>query len=410
MIGPSLNADSVRFTPGYQIRLIVGLSLVVVRPGTNTMNNVSTLQAGWPCVLLAAVCLTAGCAERPVDTKPLDETYVPVLNDRTPPGAPPDAGMVWVPGGEFWMGSTHPHMSDARPVHLVTVTGFWMDKTCVTNAQFGRFVAATGYVTVAERAPRLADYSPEQIEAMRQDPAKAEFWADADKTALKPFSIVFTPPYEAVPLEEHYRWWRAVPGASWRHPEGPNSDLQGRDQHPVVHVCYLDALAYCRWADKRLPTEAEWEFAARGGLDRKAYVWGDELKPNGKWQANIWQGRFPIENTKEDGFPGTAPVGSFPANGYGLFDMAGNTWQWCADWYRPDVYTKEPVRNPQGPAESYDPLEPNLPKRAQRGGSFLCSDQYCIRYMPGTRGKGAIDSAQSHASFRCVRSAEAVRR
>jgi formylglycine-generating enzyme required for sulfatase activity len=292
-------------------------------------------------------------------------------------------GMVWVPGGWFWMGGEE-KFPDTLPVHLVYVDGFWMDKTEVTNAQFERFVQATGYQTVAERKPDPKDFPgvpPENLVAG---------------------SIVFTPPRGEVSFENHLAWWRYVPGASWRHPEGPGSDLKDRENHPVVHICWDDAVAYAKWAGKRLPTEAEWEFAARGGLERKPYTWGDELLPGGQWQANIWQGKFPSENTLADGFRATAPVGSFPPNGYGLYDMAGNVWEWCADWYRPDYYEKSPDRNPPGPNDSFDPLEPGVPKRVQRGGSFLCSDLYCIRYRPGTRGKGAVDSGQSHAGFRCV--------
>ncbi len=300
------------------------------------------------------------------------------------PGPPPE-GMVWIPGGEFWMGSDDGYQ-DTQPVHRVQVDGFWMDQTEVTNAQFARFVEESGYVTVAERKPEAADFPgvpPENLVAG---------------------SIVFTPPAGDVPLSDHTAWWRYLPGANWRHPEGPESHLDGRTNHPVVHVCWDDAVAYAQWAGKRLPTEAEWELAARGGLERKRYCWGDELLPEGQWQSNIWQGRFPRENTQADGFRATAPVGSFPPNAYGLYDMSGNVWEWCADWYRPEYYRESPRRNPQGPTSSFDPLEPGTPKRVQRGGSFLCSDLYCIRYLPGARGKGAPDSGASHLGFRCVRS------
>jgi formylglycine-generating enzyme required for sulfatase activity len=208
-----------------------------------------------------------------------------------------------------------------------------------------------------------------------------------------------------VSLRNHDQWWRPTFGASWKHPEGPDSDIRGREKYPVIHVCWTDAAAYAKWAGKRLPTEAEWEYAARGGLDRKKYAWGEDLKPGDKWQANIWQGRFPMENTAEDGFPSLAPVASFAPNGFGLYDMAGNVWEWCADWYRPNYYAESPRHNPLGPDDSLDPLEPQTPKRVQRGGSFLCSDVYCVRYQMGSRGKGDVNSAYSHVGFRCVKSA-----
>jgi formylglycine-generating enzyme required for sulfatase activity len=277
---------------------------------------------------------------------------------------------------------------DARPVHRVTVDPFWMDRTEVTNAQFARFVRETGYVTVAERDPDPKDFP------------------GVPAADLKAGSIVFSPPNHAVDLNNHLQWWSYVPGANWRHPEGPDSSIDGKDNFPVVHVCYDDAAAYAKWAGKRLASEAEWEFAARGGLDRKPYAWGEQQKPGGAWLANIWQGQFPAENTAEDKFPRAAPVASFPANGYGLYDMAGNVWEWCADWYRPDYYEMSPERNPAGPADSFDPAEPGLPKRVQRGGSFLCSDLYCVRYRPGSRGKGEVSSAASHLGFRCVKSAK----
>jgi sulfatase modifying factor 1 len=305
------------------------------------------------------------------------------------PGPAPD-GMVWIPGGEFWMGSDDESMREARPVHRVKLDGFWIDRTEVTNAQYDRFIRATGYVTVAERKPDPKDFP------------------DAPPELLVPGSIVFTPPDAPVPLSNHLVWWRYEPGADWRHPEGPASSIEGRENHPVVQVCYEDAVAYCKWAGSRLPTEAEWEYAARGGLERKRYVWGDDLKPEGKWMVNNWQGRFPSENTREDGFNGTAPVGTFPPNGYGLVDMAGNVWEWCSDWYQPSYPAHDRTPNPQGPESSHDPAEPGVPKKVQRGGSFLCCDSYCTRYLPGTRGKGAIDSGASHLGFRCVLSARPV--
>jgi formylglycine-generating enzyme required for sulfatase activity len=285
-------------------------------------------------------------------------------------------------------------MLDARPIHRVHVDPFWIEATEVTNRQFAEFVAATNYITVAER------------------PLRAEDFPGADPTLLVPGSVVFTPPSSAVPLGNVMQWWSYVPGANWRHPEGPSSSIEGRENHPVVHVAYEDAESYARWAGKRLPTEAEWEFATRGGRAGERYPWGTDLQPDGKWMANIFEGSFPHHNTEADGFAGTAPVASFPANGYGVHDVAGNVWEWCSDWYRPDAYMHDVaganggvVRNPRGPARefSYDPQEPGAPKRVQRGGSFLCTDQYCTRYMNGSRGKGAVDTGSNHLGFRCVK-------
>jgi formylglycine-generating enzyme required for sulfatase activity len=296
--------------------------------------------------------------------------------------------MVWIPGGWFWMGSDE--FPETQPIHKVYVDGFWMDRTEVTNTQFAAFVKATGYVTVAERKPDLSLYVRDP-----KDPVP--------EVAKEPFSFVFAPPAIPVPLDNHMAWWQPVRGASWRHPEGSKSDLKGRENHPAVHICWHDAVAYAKWAKKRLPTEAEWEFAARGGLDRKRFCWGNEATPDGKFMANYWQGRFPSENTKEDGFEGTAPVGSYPPNGYGLVDMAGNVWEWCSDWYQADYYQDSPERNPQGPSSSFNALEPGTPFRVQRGGSFLCADSYCRRYVPGARHHGDPLSASMHIGFRCVR-------
>jgi formylglycine-generating enzyme len=299
-----------------------------------------------------------------------------------PPAAPPE-GMVWIPGGMFWMGGDDGSMGDAGPVHEVTLDGFWIDRTEVNNRQFAAFVAATGYVTVAERRPDPRDFPGVPPEK------------------LVPGALVFTPPAGEVSLENPLAWWSYVPGANWRHPEGPSSSIDGKDDYPVVQVCWDDAGAFAGWARKRVPTEAEWEFAARGGKARTPFVWGDELRPGGKWQANTWQGHFPDHGSPEDGFGRAAPVGSFPPNAFGLFDMAGNVWEWCSDWYRPG-YDITQTRNPPGPSSSFDPDEPRVPKRVQRGGSFLCTDQYCGRYRPGARGRGAVDTASSHVGFRCV--------
>ncbi len=305
------------------------------------------------------------------------------IRDPAPPGPDPE-GMAWIPPGRFAMGSDYEPFADARPIHAVELDGFWMDRTPVTNAGFARFVAETGYVTVAERKPDPKDFP------------------GAPPEALVPGAIVFTPPGNPVSLDDPSAWWRYAPGASWKHPEGPGSSTAGREDHPVVQVAWDDAVAFAKWAGKRLPTEAEWEYAARGGLAGKPYVWGEQFRPNGKTMANTWQGRFPDRNAREDGHVRTSPVGSFPPNGFGLVDMAGNVWQWCSDWYRPDSYAHPPTSNPTGPTDSLDPIEPNIPKRVQRGGSFLCCDQYCSRYMPGGRGKGAVDTGASHVGFRCV--------
>jgi formylglycine-generating enzyme required for sulfatase activity len=311
-----------------------------------------------------------------------------------PQRRPPDhTGMAWIPGGTFHMGCADCGMPDAAPVHSVTVDGFWMDATPVTNAQFTKFVDATGYVTVAERKPDAADMPGV---------------APAD---LVPGSAVFTPPQHAVALDNIGRWWTYVPGANWRHPGGPGSDVLARQDHPVVHIAYEDAEAYARWAGGRLPTEAEFEFAARGGLDGKKYAWGDELAPHGRWVANIFQGQFPNGDTGEDGFKDTSPVHAFPANPYGLYDISGNVWQWTSDWYRPDTYATRAggaVRNPTGPESSLDPEEPGTRKKVQRGGSFLCSEQYCRRYLVGSRGNGELRSSSSHLSFRVVRSSRST--
>jgi formylglycine-generating enzyme len=328
-------------------------------------------------------------------------TFEPTVVNAAPAPATRPVDMVWIPGGEFSMGAQDPPdmnevgmqaTKDSRPIHRVYVDGFWMDRTDVTNEQFAKFVKATGYVTVAERMPRAEDF------------------AGAPPENLVAGSVVFSPPDHAVPLDNYFQWWSYVKGASWRHPLGPKSDIKGKEKYPVVHVAYEDALAYAKWAGKRLPTEAEWEFAARGGLSGKPFVWGDEFRPHGKWMANTFQGEFPVKGADrgEDGYVGVAPVAQYPPNGYGLYDMAGNVWQWTSDWYRPDYYATLAAaggvaRNPQGPDSPFDPTEPRERKKALRGGSFLCTDQYCSRYIVGTRGKGEVSTGTNHLGFRCVK-------
>ena len=322
------------------------------------------------------------------------------LVDKQLPSETAPAGMVWIPGGEFSMGGVNPvgmmeggheSMNDARPVHRVHVSGFFMDATEVTNKEFAAFVQATGYKTVAETKPTKEEFPtvPEQD--------------------LVAGSIIFTPAV-VDNLSDHYQWWNYVHGADWKHPQGPASDLTGKDNYPVVHIAWEDAEAYAKWAGKRLPTEAEWEFAARAGNAGDLYAWGNQFKPNGKWMANTYQGKFPQNDKGSDGFAGIAPVKNFPANGYGLYDIAGNVWEWCSDWYRPDYYQTfsngKVAIDPHGPNDSYDPAEPGAKKKVQRGGSFLCTDQYCTRYMVGTRGKGEWRSATNHVGFRCVKDVE----
>jgi formylglycine-generating enzyme required for sulfatase activity len=313
------------------------------------------------------------------------------------PGSSPPNGMVWIPGGEFAMGTDSDlGWPDEKPAHRVRVDGFWMDRTEVSNAEFRAFVEATGYSTTAEKPPVWEELRKQLAPGTPKPP----------ESRLVAGSLVFSPPKGEVNLRDFSRWWRWVPGASWKHPEGPGSDLTGKENHPVVQVSWDDAAAYAAWAGKRLPTEAEWEFAARGGLEGKPYVWGDE--PPDPTRANLWQGRFPHENTAEDGYERTAPVASYPPNGYGLRDMAGNVWEWCSDYYQRDLYVRRvgkgvPV-NPAGPASSSDPRHPFGSSRVQRGGSFLCCDSYCSRYRPSARHGCSPDSGMSHVGFRCVRS------
>ncbi|QIX48316.1 formylglycine-generating enzyme family protein [Rhodococcus sp. DMU1] len=299
--------------------------------------------------------------------------------------------MTWIPGGTFWMGSEE-FYPEERPVHQVSVDGFWMDIHPVTVAEFRRFVKDTGHVTTAEVAPEPADYP------------------DADPALLVPGSLVFTPPARRVPLDDYRRWWSWVPGADWRHPEGPGSSAGGREHHPVTHVSHYDALAYARWAGKELPTESEWEFAARGGLDRARFVWGDEYTPKGRYLANTWQGEFPWQNLAEDGYVGTSPVGSFRPNGYGLVDVAGNVWEWTTDYFTArhgaDGRDTAPATACCIPANPRT-LAPETgaeahPLRVIKGGSHLCAPNYCLRYRPAARQGESAETSTCHIGFRCI--------
>ena len=317
------------------------------------------------------------------------------------------AGMVRVPGGEFLMGSDHKlAQPNERPAHQVRVGAFWMDQHHVTNAEFRRFVDATGYVTTAERKP---SWDTLKVQVMPDTPQPAD-------DALVPGAMVFVGTERPVSLDDYSQWWRFVPGADWKHPQGPDSSIDGKDDHPVVQVSYEDVLAYAKWVGKRLPTEAEWEFAARGGLEQATYAWGDEFEPRGEKMLNFWdtnQRPFPVVSAKAGGAMGTSRVGTFPANGYGLFDMTGNAWQWVADWYRADYFKQQvasnaPIDDPRGPAESWDPADRGVPedapKRVVRGGSFLCNVDYCLSYRPSARRGNDPYNAMSHIGFRLVMS------
>lgn len=301
-------------------------------------------------------------------------------------------GMLRIEGGSFTMGSDH-HYPEEAPAHRVSVDSFWIDPTPVTNRQFKRFVRATGYTTSAEKKPDPRDY-PGALPEM-----------------LFAGSLVFSPPDQPVDTSDHLRWWDYRKGADWRHPDGPGSTISGLDDHPVVHIAYCDAEAFARWAGKELPTEAEWEFAARGGLEGAEFAWGDDMTPGGRHMANTWQGNFPNENLLEDGYAHSSPVGAFPANGYGLYDMIGNVWEWTQDWFsaahQPDAGKACCIpRNPRGgPVEhSFDPAMPQIriPRKVLKGGSHLCAPSYCQRYRPAARHAEPVDTSTSHLGFRCI--------
>lgn len=308
------------------------------------------------------------------------------------------SGMVYIPAGTFMMGADNNQADqDEYPKHKVILDAFWMDEHEVTNDQFAKFVESTGYITTAEQ-------KPDWEELKKQLPPDTP---KPDESLLVPASLVFSPPAQKIDLNDYSQWWTWVPGASWKHPEGPGSDIKGKGNYPVVHISWDDAMAYCKWAGKRLPTEAEWEYASRGGLVNNIYSWGNEHVNKGKAKANTWEGSFPDNNTAYDKFTGLAPVKSFQPNGYQLYDIAGNVWEWCADWYRNDYYQAvnkpEGIINPKGPSDSYDPDEPYTPKRVSRGGSFMCNESYCTGYRVARRMKSSPDSGMSNLGFRCVK-------
>jgi len=340
--------------------------------------------------LKKAVCCESGIPSRFKATAVNNAEITPVKNSS-------HISMVWIKPGTFMMGADNKQAADDEyPKHKVIVDGFWMDATEVTNEQFAAFVKATGYITTAEQKP---DWN----ELKKQLPPGTP---KPDESLLVPASLVFTPPNHPVNLNDVGQWWSWQKGANWMHPHGPGSGIKGKEKEPVVQVSFYDAQAYCKWAGKRLPTEAEWEWAARGGLQNNIYPWGNEPVNQGKQKANIWQGSFPDKNTLQDKFYYAAPVASFPANGYGLYDMAGNVWEWCADLYNSKYYSQinlpQGIKNPQGPAKSFDPDEPYARKRVTRGGSFLCNDSYCSGFRVARRMKTTEDSGMENLGFRCV--------
>ncbi len=356
-------------------------------------------------ILIAA--LLIGCSDNrktadsdpvnPVAVQPKPESSIFKIDQNDMPHGDSLANMVWVPGGKFMMGGTDAlAREDELPVHPVQVKGFWMDATEVTNQQFMAFVNATGYVTTAEKAP-VWDEMKKQLPPGTPKP---------HDSVLVAGSMVFNPPNHAIRLDDFFQWWRWEKHVNWRQPAGIGSDLTGLKDHPVVHLSYYDVEAYCQWAGKRLPTEAEWEWAARGGLENAIYPWGHNLIDNGIANCNSWDGDFPHNNILTDGFYATSPVRSYKPNGFGLFDMAGNVWEWCSDWYHRDYYkmlstTKLEV-NPQGPGKSFDPNEPYALKKVHRGGSYLCNDSYCASYRVSAKMPGSMDTGLPHVGFRCV--------
>ena len=318
----------------------------------------------------------------------LNNTRIVANNDTS------TVGMKFIAAGSFTMGADNDQAStDEYPKHFVTVNSFWMDETEVTNAQFKKFVDETGYITTAER-------NPDWEELKKSLPAHTPKPPDSVLVAA---SLVFQQATDEVNLNNYNQWWAWVAGANWKHPQGPGSSIAGKENYPVVHISWDDAMAFCKWAGKRLPTEAEWEFAARGGLQNNIYPWGNEHVNRGKPKANSWEGKFPSLNEMKDGYLKSAPVKSFAPNGYGLYDMAGNVWEWCSDWYHKEYYQNSDAANPTGPQKSFDPDDPYTPKKVLRGGSFLCNDGNCSGYRVARRMKSSPDTGLEHTGFRCVR-------
>jgi formylglycine-generating enzyme len=344
--------------------------------------------------LAVQLCLISVCYATKMDPKTCACQRVPA---RFGTAAAPK-GMAHIPGGTYQMGGDNKQArADELPKHAVTISAFWLDATQVTNAEFQRFVAATHHITTAEQKPDW-EALKKQLPAGTPKP---------DESMLVPASLVFTATDHAVSLDDYSQWWKWVPGADWRHPRGPDSNIKGLDSHPVVHVSWDDAVAYCKWLGKRLPTEAEWEWAARGGLKNNIYPWGNEAIDTGTVKANTWQGEFPYKNSLRDKYYYTSPVKSFAANGYGLYDMAGNVWEWASDWYHANYYEtfdKKTATNPQGPTKSFDPVEPYAQKKVLRGGSYLCNETYCSGYRVAARMKSTPDTSMQHIGFRCAKS------
>jgi formylglycine-generating enzyme required for sulfatase activity len=315
-------------------------------------------------------------------------------NNQSNPGQPVShAGMVFIKGGEYKMGaSDNEGRKDEYPSHSVRVNDMWMDITEVTNKQFSEFVKATGYITTAEKPVDWEEMKKQLPPGTEKPPAEQ----------LVASSLVFTKNKDVSDLSDYAQWWAWVPGANWKHPQGPKSNINGKENYPVVHISWYDAQAYCKWAGKRLPTEAEWEYAARGGLVAQKYPWGNEEVEIGKPKANTWQGKFPAVNTDWDHYDRAAPVKSFQPNGFGLYDMAGNVWEWCSDWYGNDYYRNSAKISPAGPSQSNDPEEPSTPKKVIRGGSFLCNASYCKGYRVSSRMRSSPDTGLEHTGFRCV--------